>query len=95
MNYFFSADTFLMIIRLAIPLILVSLSSTLSELSGIISLGTEGLMLMGAFGAVVGTYFYRKSYIRDYFWNDFLLQYLLCYLLFYVLNLRQIKLFAE
>lgn len=57
MNYFFSADTFLMIIRLAIPLILVSLSSTLSELSGIISLGTEGLMLMGAFGAVVGTYF--------------------------------------
>lgn len=56
MNYFFSIDTLLMIVRLAIPLILVALSSTISELCGIISLGTEGLMLMGAFGAVVGVY---------------------------------------
>lgn len=46
-----------MVIRLAIPLIMVALSSTLSELVGIISLGTEGLMLIGAFGAVVGTYY--------------------------------------
>lgn len=57
MKYFFSVDTLLMIIRLAIPLILVAFSSTLSELAGIISLGTEGLMLVGAFGAVVGVYF--------------------------------------
>ena len=60
MNYFFSAETFLMILRLAVPLILVSLSSTLSELCGIISLGTEGLMLIGAFGGVVGSYYFNN-----------------------------------
>ena len=60
MNYFFSAETFLMILRLAVPLILVSLSSTLSELCGVISLGTEGLMLIGAFGGVVGSYYFNN-----------------------------------
>jgi simple sugar transport system permease protein len=53
----FSVDNFLLILRLATPLILVALSSTISELAGIISLGTEGLMLMGAFGAVIGSHF--------------------------------------
>jgi simple sugar transport system permease protein len=52
----FSVENILLILRLATPLILVSLSSTISELAGIISLGTEGLMLMGAFGAVLGAH---------------------------------------
>jgi simple sugar transport system permease protein len=52
----FSIDNLLLILRLATPLMLVSLSSTVSELAGVISLGTEGLMLMGAFGAVFGSY---------------------------------------
>ena len=52
-----SVDNLLLISRLVTPLILAALSSTISELSGIISLGTEGLMLMGAFGAVVGSYY--------------------------------------
>ncbi|MDR0562062.1 MAG: ABC transporter permease [Spirochaetaceae bacterium] len=51
-----SIDNLLLILRLATPLMLVALSSTISELAGIISLGTEGLMLMGAFGAVFGSY---------------------------------------
>ncbi len=63
MKYFFSIETLLMIIRLSIPLIMVALSSTLSELCGIISLGTEGLMLIGAFGAVVGSYISGNPYI--------------------------------
>jgi len=53
----FSIDNLLLILRLATPLILVALSSTISELAGIISLGTEGLMLIGAFGAVAGSHY--------------------------------------
>ena len=52
----FSIDNMLLIFRLATPLMLVSLSSTISERAGVISLGTEGLMLMGAFGAVFGSH---------------------------------------
>jgi len=52
----FSIDNALLILRLATPLILVSLSSTISERAGVVSLGTEGLMLMGAFGAVFGSW---------------------------------------
>lgn len=63
MKYFFSLETICMIIRLAIPLIMVSLSSTISELAGIISLGTEGLMLFGAFGAVLGSYYTSNAII--------------------------------
>jgi simple sugar transport system permease protein len=54
--HIFSIDNLLLILRLATPLMLVSLSSTISERAGIISLGTEGLMLMGAFGAVFGSH---------------------------------------
>lgn len=59
----FSMDTVLLIFRLAVPIILVSLSSTISELGGIISLGTEGMMLIGAFGAVAGSFFSNSGWI--------------------------------
>lgn len=52
----FIENTLSLIIRLSLPLVLVALSSTLSELSGIISLGTEGFMLIGAFLGAFGSY---------------------------------------
>lgn len=58
----FSMDTLLLILRLATPIILVALSSTISELGGIISLGTEGIMLIGAFGAVAGSHFTNSGW---------------------------------
>ncbi len=41
-------------IRLATPLLLVALGETFAELSGVINLGAEGIMLMGAFAGVFG-----------------------------------------
>lgn len=45
--------TFAATLRMATPLILGGLGSTLSERAGILNLGIEGTMLMGAFGAAM------------------------------------------
>lgn len=47
-------------IRMAIPLVLAALGSIFCERAGVISLVLEGMMLMGAFASVVGSY-YAKS----------------------------------
>lgn len=52
----FSMNMVLATLRMAIPLTLASIGGTLCERSGIINLGIEGMMLSGAFGAVVGTH---------------------------------------
>lgn len=48
-----NAGTFAATLRMATPLILGGVGSTLSERSGILNLGIEGTMLMGAFGAAM------------------------------------------
>ncbi len=48
-----NAGTLAATLRMATPLILGGLGSTLSERSGILNLGIEGTMLMGAFGAAM------------------------------------------
>lgn len=44
-------------LRSAVPLVFAGMGGLLSERSGIINISLEGLMLFGAFAAVVGTYF--------------------------------------
>ena len=50
-------------IRMAVPLVLASIGGVLCERSGIINLGIEGMMLMGAFGAVVGAHFTGSAWL--------------------------------
>ena len=54
--HLFSMDMVMVTLRMAIPLILASIGSVICERSGIINLGIEGMMLMGAIGAVMGTW---------------------------------------
>lgn len=44
-------------IRIAIPYLLAAAGGVMSERVGIIALGLEGLMLSGAFGAAIGSYY--------------------------------------
>ena len=49
--------------RMSIPLILAALGSIYCERSGIISLVLEGMMLAGAFTAVVGSYLFANAFV--------------------------------
>lgn len=59
----FSMATLLSAIRLTIPLAFGALGSTITEKSGVINLGVEGIMLMGSFAAVVGAHYSGSAFI--------------------------------
>lgn len=48
-------------IRTATPLILAALGGLLTQHAGILNIGMEGMILMGAFFAIVGSYFFGSS----------------------------------
>lgn len=50
-------------VRISTPLALSSIGEVLSERAGIVNLGLEGQILMGAFVAAVGSYFSGSPYI--------------------------------
>ena len=47
-------------VRLAVPIMLPALGEVYAERSGIINLGTEGVMIMAALGGMVGAYFFKS-----------------------------------
>lgn len=53
----FSMPMLMTAIRLSIPLGLAAVGTTICEKSGVVNLGVEGMMLLGAFSAVVGAHF--------------------------------------
>ena len=50
-------------IRLSTPVIFAALGETIVERSGVVNLGIEGMMLMGAFGGFIGTFFTGSIFV--------------------------------
>ena len=50
-------------IRLSVPILLAALGGMYSEKAGVVNIGLEGMMLVGAFAGVVGSYFSGSQWI--------------------------------
>ncbi|MGM0421062.1 MAG: ABC transporter permease [Bacillota bacterium] len=59
----FNLDFLRLMLRLSAPITLAAIGGTISERSGVINIGLEGLMLFGAFGAVAGSYYSGNPWI--------------------------------
>lgn len=63
MDRFFSIEILEAVFRIATPLVLAALAGCFSERSGVTNIALEGIMLFGAFSAVVGSYLTGSAWI--------------------------------
>ncbi len=59
----FNVDTFSSTLRMAIPLMIAAIGGMFSERSGVVNIALEGMMLAGAFMAVVISYFTGSAWL--------------------------------
>jgi simple sugar transport system permease protein len=59
----FSLEVLASALRMSVPLAFAALGGVYSERGGVVNIALEGIMLVGAFGAVLGTYFTGNSWI--------------------------------
>lgn len=59
----FTLDTLLTTLRLAIPIALAAVGVTICERAGVLNLGVEGMMLLGAVSAVVGSHYANNPWV--------------------------------
>lgn len=57
----FSAGTFNQMLRSATPVALAALGGAMTEHAGIMNIGMDGMILMGAFFAVLGSFLYQSA----------------------------------
>ena len=57
----FTASVFASAIRLATPYIFAALGETFAQRSGVLNLGVDGIMLMGAFGGFYAVYLAQQA----------------------------------
>ncbi len=63
MDRFFSVEILEAVFRIATPLVLAALAGCFSERAGVTNIALEGIMLFGAFAAVVGSYMTGSAWI--------------------------------
>ena len=79
-------------IRQAAPILITAIGGMFAEVTGVVNIGLEGMMLMGAFTAAVGSYFTGSPLVgilAGMFAGGFMA------LIHAVLNTKEIKLFLE
>lgn len=62
MGDFFTVALFTAMLRMTTPLLFTAMGGLISERSGVMNIGLEGMMLTGAFSAVAGTYWTGNSW---------------------------------
>jgi simple sugar transport system permease protein len=63
LDVIFNINTFSAAIRISVPLVFAAIGGVFSERVGVINLGLEGMLLGGAFSAVLGSYLTGNPYI--------------------------------
>lgn len=62
MGDFFDVNLLKTVLRMATPLVFAAMGGLLCERSGVMNIGLEGMMLTGAFVAVLGTYYLHNPW---------------------------------